>query len=169
LARSQRATRKLCDQFARRTVDKEYWALVEGQVQPEAGTWQDWMWKIPGQALAAILPPDHPQARVAILHYVVRAFHDGITWLQIRLDTGRTHQIRLQAATRGCPILGDQLYGATRLFGPSADDPRDRWIALHARRIEFWHAQAAARLSVTAPLPHWWHEHVRWPLDDDGP
>ena len=80
----------------------------------------------------------------------------GLSWLRIRLGTGRTHQIRLQASSRGFPILGDRQYKSTREFGPKTDDLRARWISLHARRIEFGVPNTGRRADLVAPLStHW--------------
>jgi 23S rRNA pseudouridine1911/1915/1917 synthase len=68
------------------------------------------------------------------------------------------HQIRLQAALRGHPVVGDELYGSTRTFGPSAVLPRDRIIALHARSLTFLHPLIYEPMTLTAPLPASWQE-----------
>ena len=74
-----------------------------------------------------------PGARQAVLRYRrLSASADGAL-LEIEPETGRMHQIRVQAATRGWPVRGDFLYGARLPFGPPAELPRDRIIALHAQ------------------------------------
>jgi 23S rRNA pseudouridine1911/1915/1917 synthase len=81
---------------------------------------------------------------------------DDRTWVEIELETGRTHQIRLQFATRGFPVVGDELYGATTKFGPKTMDSRKKWIALHARRLAFQHPIDHEPVDITAQLsPHW--------------
>lgn len=158
LARNVRGTRRLAEQFERRSVEKTYWVLVEGHVQPERATWRDFMRKIPDQPRAELVGPDHDQARLAILHYRVCRHESFGTWLEVRLETGRTHQIRVQCASRGHPVLGDRQYGASQAFGPPADDWRDACIGLHARRLEFEHPRSRERVIVTAPLPAPWLE-----------
>lgn len=155
-ARNSRATRRLSEQFQGRTVEKVYWALVEGHLTPDRGRWEDYMRKIPDVARSEIVPQQHPDARHAVLNYEVLRHDDYGTWLQIRLETGRTHQIRLQCATRGFPVLGDYDYGATTEFGPSVQEPRDRWIALHARVLGFVHPKSRQRVTVVAPLLASW-------------
>ncbi|MBR3218432.1 MAG: RNA pseudouridine synthase, partial [Thermoguttaceae bacterium] len=122
-AKHVRAARRISDQIAARLVKKTYWALVSGTVPEESGTWTDYMRKIPGRAESEILSPIHPSAREAILHFQTRRRLDTalgpVTWLEITLETGRTHQIRLQTSSRGFPILGDTLYGSAAAFGPS--------------------------------------------------
>ena len=114
------------------------------------------MQKIDGQAKSQIVSPDVEKAQQAILHFKVAARSEKQTWLQIQLETGRTHQIRLQASHHGYPILGDELYNATTEFGPTTHDIRKKWIALHARELGFVHPISKEDLEVTAPLPvHW--------------
>ncbi len=160
LARNVRATRRLAEQFEMRTVEKTYWVLVEGHVQPEHATWRDFMRKIPDQPRAEIVPATHPQARLAILRYRVLRYEEQGSWLEVRLETGRTHQIRVQMASRGHPVLGDEQYGSSRPFGPQVDDVRDRWIALHARQLAFDHPKSRERIMVTAPLPAIWERSL---------
>ena len=117
----------------------------------DEGVWEDFMRKIPDQPQAEIVPPDHPDARLARLSYRVIARSRGLTRLAITLETGRMHQIRLQAASRGWPIWGDYQYGAQLPYGPPEEDPRRRWIALHARRLAFQHPMTREPVEVIAP------------------
>jgi len=155
-ARHVRAARRLAEQFERRTVEKTYWAVVEGRVCPDRGTWTDWIRKIPDVAQAEIVPHGHPEGRLAVLHYRVLAHLAGASWLEITLETGRMHQVRVQAGWRGHPVLGDAQYGSTRPFGPRAEDPRDRWIALHGRSLRFHHPMTGEVVFQVAPLPEPW-------------
>jgi 23S rRNA pseudouridine1911/1915/1917 synthase len=106
-ARHVRAARRLSKQFEDRSVSKIYWALVEGDIQPDEGTWTDYLHKRHGMAEAIVVPEDDPRGKQAVLHYRVMGRTAGVSWLEIELETGRTHQIRVQAASRGYPILGD--------------------------------------------------------------
>jgi RluA family pseudouridine synthase len=157
-ATRRKAAHKLARQFERREVFKCYAAVVQGQVTPEHGTWRDHMRKIPDVAGAETVPPDHPDAREAVLHYRVLWRNERGSLLRIELESGRMHQIRLQAAVRGCPVLGDVQYGATSSFGPQAADPRGRWIALHACQLHFQQPTTKERVAVTAPLPACWRD-----------
>jgi 23S rRNA pseudouridine1911/1915/1917 synthase len=158
MARNVRATRRICEQFQRREVDKCYWAIVEGVVSPEQGTWEDYVRKVPDVAAAEVVTPDSAGAKIAILHYEVLRTIEGHSLLEIRLETGRTHQIRLQAASRGHAIWGDSQYGSRELFGPQVEEPRDKWIALHATRISLDHPKSRERVTVNAPLPSVWQQ-----------
>lgn len=153
---NRRATQRLSKQFEHREVRKVYWACVAGVPEPAEGTWQDYVRKVYGHPLAEVVPADHPEARIAILHYRTLATADWGSLLEIELETGRTHQVRLQAASRGYPLLGDGQYGSTIPFGPQHDDERLRAIALHARTLEFRHPMTKQPVSVTAPPPGYW-------------
>jgi 23S rRNA pseudouridine1911/1915/1917 synthase len=157
-ARHSRAARRLAEQFEGRLVHKVYWACVEGHVESAEGTWTDLMRKIPDQPRAEIVPDGHPDARLAVLHYRLVAAGPWGSWLEIELETGRMHQIRLQAASRGHPLLGDAMYGSTIAFGPQFDDWRLRAIALHARSLSFRHPMTRAPVGVTAPAPEPWKD-----------
>ena len=155
-ARHVRAARKLCSQFADRTVCKVYWAVVQGRVQPEEGTWRDFLHKRHGMAQAEVVDENHPAAKLAILHYRVIWQGDGKSWLEIELETGRTHQIRVQAGSRGHAVLGDAQYGSHAPFGPQDVGERERAIALHARQLVFRHPMTKETVDITAPLPMDW-------------
>lgn len=156
LARHVRAARRISEQFQGRTVQKTYWACVEGSPREDQGCWQDAMRKIPGEARSEIVPADHPDAQKAVLHFQVIERLEDCSWLEIQMETGRTHQIRLQCSSRGLPIIGDRQYGSARSFGPAEDDDRRRWIALHARRLAFKHPMTREQVDITAPLSvHW--------------
>lgn len=166
-ARHVRAARRLSEQFHARSVRKIYWALVQGRPPNDQGDWHDWMRKIPGKAAAEIVTPDHPDAREATLIFRIRNLtnalvggsplgEQSVSWLEIELQTGRTHQIRVQAASRGLSILGDKQYGSQHAFGPAQDDPRCRAIALHARLLEFENPKSRQRVQIEAPLPASW-------------
>jgi 23S rRNA pseudouridine1911/1915/1917 synthase len=154
----RRATQKLSKQFEHREVKKLYWACIEGQIDPPAGTWQDHLRKVYGKPEAEVVPADHPDAKLAVLHYRTLSFAAWGTWLEIELETGRTHQIRIQAASRGHPVLGDFQYGAHPPFGPPQENERLRAIALHARTLAFVHPTSKQPVSVTAPTPDFWPE-----------
>lgn len=159
-AKHVRAARRLSEQFQGRLVDKVYWALLEGKVDADEAQWVDHLRKIPDQARAEIVPPGHPEGRVAVLRLRVLQRTDQFTWVRIQLETGRTHQIRVQAAARNHPIIGDLQYGAKSPFGPECQNDRDRCIALHARHIGLKHPMTREPLSVTAPLPVYWPPSV---------
>lgn len=174
-ARNSKAAGRLAEQFQNRQVTKLYWGAVEGTPEPPEGTWRDWVRKIKEEARAENAEEGSEGAREAVLRYRVlgscRPPHHkpsppgtgerGLacnSLVEFVPETGRMHQIRLQAALRGHAILGDQLYGSAIPFGPPASLPRDRVIALHARSLTFLHPIRYEPITVTAPLPAAWQE-----------
>jgi 23S rRNA pseudouridine1911/1915/1917 synthase len=168
-AKSSKAAARLAEQFRSRQVRKVYWALVEpGEgPPPEKGVWVDWLRKLPEEARSECVGRDEPGARLARLEYRVLAVLPEGVLLEIEPETGRMHQIRVQAAVRGWPVRGDFLYGARLPFPPSApgaeaDVPaRERIIGLHARSLTFLHPIRYEPVTVTAPLPGYWPEGAR--------
>jgi RluA family pseudouridine synthase len=158
LGKNRKAARRLSEQFGARLVRKTYWAVVEGSVSPADGTWSDYVRKVPGIARSEVVDDRHVEGRLAILHYRTLAALGGATHLEIELETGRTHQIRVQVGSRGHAILGDKLYGAVTPFGPATPDVRERRIALLARSIEFHHPKSREWMRFEAPLPPEWRE-----------
>ncbi|HWB10626.1 MAG TPA: RluA family pseudouridine synthase [Pirellulales bacterium] len=152
----RRAAFKLSRQFERREVKKVYWACVEGQVEPADGTWADTMRKVYGHPRAELVPADHPDAQKAVLHYRTLELTPFGSLLEIELETGRTHQIRVQASSRGHPVLGDAFYGGRVPFGVQHADERLRAIALHARKLSFTDPAGKNEITVVAPLPDDW-------------
>ena len=161
-----RAAHRLAKQFEKREIQKRYWAVVPGTLEPSAGTWIDYMRKIPDVPQGEIVPENHPDARQGMLHYTVLQTltfqNTPATLLEIELETGRMHQIRLQSSIRGYPILGDAMYGSTVLFDEHKDE-RCRSIALHAVSISFCDPMTRQPITLNAPLPAAW-EHFTPPL-----
>ena len=151
-------TQLLCRQFQDRNVGKRYWALVEGKSIPKNAQLSDYLRKIPGEARSETCDQDAEKAQYALLKYRVIQPVGNFTWVEIELETGRTHQIRLQFGSRGMPIIGDRLYGATTDFGEVDPDERKRPIALHARHLRVTDPESKKLLRIDAPLPSVWHE-----------
>lgn len=156
LAKNIRAAKRLSQQFEQREVRKIYWACIAGEPAEDSGTWTDWIRKIPDAPQAEIVDQGHPDAKQAVLHFRRLGATAQGTWLEIALETGRMHQVRVQAAARGWPVLGDSLYGSTVEFGPASEDFRARAIALHGRTLSFVHPMTKEPAAVTAPLPDYW-------------
>jgi 23S rRNA pseudouridine1911/1915/1917 synthase len=158
-ARHVRAARKISEQFEGRTVSKTYWALVPSPPAEPEGTWTDFLQKIDGEPRTVVVDEKHPAGKIAILHYRGILSSPTNTLLEIELETGRTHQIRVQCSSRGLPLLGDSLYGSQVSFGPWSDDERARLISLHARSIKLKHPMTREPIHVVAPLPPLWREY----------
>lgn len=156
IGKTRSATKQFCAQFQSRKIEKTYLAVVAGIPAETTGTWCDWMRKIPDRAEAEIVDPEHPDAKQAILNYELLGSLGELSCLRIGLETGRTHQIRLQTSHRGFPIVGDTLYGSQIDFGPQSTEPRKRPIALHARRIVFRHPKTGKPTQVLVDVPQIW-------------
>ncbi len=162
-ARNSKSAARLAEQFAERQIKKIYWAQLEGRLPSERGLLTDWMRKVPQESKAELVEELADGAKEARLAFHV--LHRGIdpstqsesTLVEIELITGRMHQIRLQFAARGCPIVGDRLYGSPTEFPPvDPADERSRPIRLHARRIELLHPIRYETVTIEAPLPSDW-------------
>ncbi|QGJ69252.1 RNA pseudouridine synthase [Planctomycetales bacterium 10988] len=151
-----RTTRRLAEQFEARTVKKLYWACTAGVVEPESGEWVDVLRKRPDEAFVEVVKQDHPEGKEARLRYRTIGQTPWGSCLEIELLTGRMHQIRVQAASRGWPLLGDVQYGSKVEFGPQYADARQRGIALHSRFLGFEHPFSGAPIRSTAWLPDSW-------------
>lgn len=160
--RNVRAAQRMATQFRERSVRKKYWAIVEGIPEAAEGAWEDYVRKIPDVAQGGIVDEHSEGAKLARLTWRTLAQTDSHTLLEVDLGTGRYHQIRLQAAARRLPILGDSLYGASQSFGPHVEDSRHRHIALHARQLRFRHPMVDEMVDVTAPLPAAWLASPVW-------
>ena len=158
-AKHRKAARKISDQFESRRVEKTYWALVQGDVQPDSETWTDYLKKVEGDPRSVVTEASDPEGQNAILHYkVIRQVANPVpaTLLEITLETGRTHQIRIQCASRGHALQGDEMYRSPHHFGPPTENERERMVALHARSLAFWNPVCHEVMTCIAPLPEYW-------------
>jgi 23S rRNA pseudouridine1911/1915/1917 synthase len=146
LGRTTKGAGRLAQAFAARKVEKEYLALVEG-MPDEEGKAEDYLAKLKRQV--RVVRKTHPQAQHAVLTWKVIGNHSNQSLISVRLETGRSHQIRVQMSTRGFPLVGDLRYGAKTKFD-------DRNLALHAHRLELEHPTLKEKVVYTAPLPAAW-------------
>jgi len=146
VARTGEAHRRLVEQLARREISRRYVALLVGALPQDEGTIDAPLGRHVRDRKRISLHTTRP--RRAVTHFAVRERLPGFTLVDIRLETGRTHQIRVHVAALGYPVAGDVVYGArgrrpaglTRQF-------------LHAARLEFEHPVTGQRLAFDAPLP----------------
>ena len=149
-ARTSKAAARLSEQFRERSVDKVYRAIVEGVPPERDAVLQDWLWKDPGRNVTQVVRDGTPGAQQAAL--VVRRLRtaNSRSLVEVRPVTGRSHQIRVQLAERGWPILGDGKYGSSvRLDGA---------IALHASSLTFHHPTRGEPVTVSAKEPTSWRQ-----------
>jgi RluA family pseudouridine synthase len=146
LARTSKAAARLSEQFRSNIPKKKYWAIVEGKC-PGEGECKDYLVK--ENETVRIVDPGHPKSQLAVLSWRSVASRDGRTLLAVDLRTGRPHQIRVQLANMGFPILGDFRYGAKEEF-----DGRN--LALHCYSLEFQHPVRKEQVRFTAdPQKSW--------------
>jgi 23S rRNA pseudouridine1911/1915/1917 synthase len=147
LARTSKAAARLSEQFREAEVIKTYWAVVEGAPRAFSGMLVDWLEKSEHQRKMIIV--DAARGQEARLRFrQLASLASRQTLLEVNLETGRKHQIRVQLARYGCPIVGDARYGAS--------EPFPRGIALHARRLQITHPSRKMPCEFLAPLPESW-------------
>lgn len=146
-AKTSKALSRLNEMFRTGDVHKTYWAIVKkNDIAPEA-TLTDWLTRNERQNKSYAHNREVPGAKKAVLSYKVRRMSDNYMLLEVRLMTGRHHQIRCQLAHMGCPIKGDLKYGSPR------SNP-DGSISLMSRRVEFVHPVSKETIAVEAPVPN---------------
>ena len=144
LAKTSKALARMNAVFSGRDIQKTYWAIVEGHVDPPNGRLVHHLVR-DGKTKKSFVS-QRPDAQEAILRYQILEKGDRYSLVEIDLETGRHHQIRVQLQAIGHPIKGDLKYGSKR------SNP-DGGIHLHARRISFIHPVSQERIEVLAPLP----------------
>ena len=147
-ARTSKGAARLAKQFREGSVEKVYWAIVEGDLDKTAGTLEDWLIKNEKTHHVEVVEPRTRGSRQALLHFQKRGEHGDLTWLEVRPQTGRTHQLRVQLAHLGHPIYGDARYGSIHTF--------EKAIALHARSLTFLHPVRYEPITLTAEVPRKW-------------
>ncbi|MFN8178060.1 MAG: RNA pseudouridine synthase [bacterium] len=145
-ARTSKALSRLNEEMRSRRVEKIYHALLEGVPPEENGVLEHWL--VHGSHAAKVVPAGSTGARLARLEYRALRHDEGLTLVEVRLETGRYHQIRAQLAAMGCPVAGDGRYGSRR-----ATSGR---IALHHRRLTLEHPVRKETVGIEAPYPAEW-------------
>src|ERR1700704_5472110 len=155
VAKNDEAHRKLAAQFARREVKKTYVALVHGGVKADRGTISKSISRDPVRRIR--MTTRLSSGRQAITHYRVARRIDAafgkFTLLEVKIETGRTHQIRVHLASLGYPVVGDATYGAPRqIHGPAGAVSLQRNF-LHAAELELRHPRTGENMGLKSELP----------------
>jgi 23S rRNA pseudouridine1911/1915/1917 synthase len=148
-AKTSKAASRLAEQLRNRTLRKHYLAVVHGDVAASADTLCDWLLKDRAHNLVRVVAPQTSQAQEAILHFERLATQGPYSLLRVELETGRPHQIRVQLAHAGHPLLGDHRYGRR----DKASTP-----ALWSHKLEWKHPTRDETLHVLSwpPLQFPW-------------
>ncbi len=157
IARTSKAASRLTNQFRSGSVEKKYHAVVAGAVSPQSTKLVDFLRKSERHRKVLISQANVSDAKQAVLSFQVLNRMNELTLLEVELETGRKHQIRVQLSNFGHPIIGDRKYGSTRPF--------TQGIALHSRSIRFSHPVSKEELYFKAPHPPQWPKN--W-LTDRG-
>ena len=156
-ARTSKSASRISAEIRGHRVEKVYRALVPAGVLPPSGTLEDWVYKDDtSRRMRCVaeekspLRPTDPPPKLARLSYrrIATDHHRDLELLEVQLDTGRKHQIRVQLANQGCPIVGDTKYGSPLPF--------PKGIALHCFRLGLLHPTLKTELKFEVPPPQNW-------------
>lgn len=153
VAKNDAAHRSLAEQIKTHSFTREYRAVVYGRVR-EDGTVNAPIARHP-QERKRMAVVQSPAARAAVTHYFVVRNFNGFTQLRLRLETGRTHQIRVHMAYIGHPVAGDPVYGPKKVIAPLGGQ------CLHAGLIGFVHPRTGEYMEFEAPLPPYFTDFIK--------
>jgi 23S rRNA pseudouridine1911/1915/1917 synthase len=148
-AKTSKAASRLSEQFRDHLVEKTYWAMVEGEVKQTFGTLEDWLLQTEQDEKVRVVESETPGSKEAILTFQTRFTHSQLSWLELKPQTGRKHQLRVQCSHHGHPIYGDYKYGSKLSFGVG--------IGLHARSLSFLHPTKHEPITLIAEVPNSWN------------
>ena len=152
-AKNDRAHLALAAQLQDHSLARTYEAVAVGGLREDSGTVDAPIGRHPVDRKKMAV--DRKNGREAITHWTVLARYPGYTHVECRLETGRTHQIRVHLASIGHPLLGDTVYGAKKPVPGLAGQ------CLHARRLRFVHPSTGEPVELECPLPDWFQEVLR--------
>ncbi len=145
-AKNDKAHLALAEQLQDHSLYREYAGIAIGNLREDEGTVDAPIGRHPVDRKRMTI--DRKNGRQAITHWRVLARYPGFVYLQCRLETGRTHQIRVHMASLGHPLLGDAVYGKKPYPGLAGQ-------CLHAKKLSFLHPTTGERMTVESPLPDW--------------
>ena len=144
LARNAQAASELSRQIRENEFEKEYLAVVHGCPGEEMGTLRDLLGRDKARKMTYVAPEPAKGVQEAVLHYQLQNTKNVLSRVRIQLETGRTHQIRVQFASRGMPLVGERKYS-------ELDDPCE--IALWSYRLAFRHPKTGEKMEFTHQPP----------------
>lgn len=152
LGRHRKALDMLSKLFQQNKIKKTYWAIVEGEPPQDEGVIDFALGKKSEKSYEWQMMVGGFNPQPALTNYKVLGKKDGKTWLELKPQTGRTHQLRVHCAAIGCPILGDKVYGKGDGIAP---------MFLHAESIEIPIYKNKDAIVVNAPAPKWFEEFIQ--------
>ena len=152
-AKNDFAHQKLASQLQDHTLARIYRCIVAGNLREDSGTVDAPIGRHPVDRKKMAV--DRKNGRPAVTHWSVLGRYPGYTHLECRLETGRTHQIRVHMASIGHPLLGDTVYGAKKPWPGLAGQ------CLHARKLRFLHPSTGAPVELECPLPDWFERVLK--------
>ena len=152
-AKNDRAHLALAAQLQDHTLARVYEAVAVGNLKEDSGTVDAPIGRHPVDRKKMAV--DRKNGRPAVTHWSVLARYPGYTRVECRLETGRTHQIRVHMASIGHPLLGDVVYGNKKPFPGLAGQ------CLHAKRLRFLHPSTGEPVEVECPLPQWFTDVLK--------
>ena len=152
-AKNDRAHLALAEQLQDHSLYRVYEAVVVGNLKEDSGTVDAPIGRHPVDRKKMAV--DRRNGRRAVTHWEVLGRYPGYTHVRCRLETGRTHQIRVHMASLGHPLLGDVVYGSKKPWPGLAGQ------CLHARKLGFLHPGTGERLEVECPLPQWFEKVLK--------
>ncbi|MBK8503939.1 MAG: RluA family pseudouridine synthase [Saprospiraceae bacterium] len=145
MARTSKALERINRLFQEAQIKKTYWAISQNRPRSDEGRLEQWLLKDTTKNMVAIVDGPEKDAKLAITHYRLIATFEQYHLIELKPETGRSHQLRVAMQTLKASILGDLKYGG------SAFDPRS--IGLHCRMLEFVHPVTKETIKITAPPP----------------
>lgn len=142
-ALTEQSLELLKKKFAAHDIERRYTAIVEGKLSSQKGTWQSYLHENANYVVKSVA--DSEEGELAITHYEVKACNRNYSHLELRLETGKKNQIRVQCQDAGHPIVGDKKYG-------SRTNPLKR-LGLHAHYLAFAHPLTGKLMSFASPVP----------------
>ena len=147
VAKNDAAHLSLAAQLEDHSLYREYHAVAVGGLREDSGTVDAPIGRHPVDRKRMAVDITH--GKRAVTHYEVLTRYSGYTYLKCRLETGRTHQIRVHLSSLGHPLLGDMVYGAKKPVPGLAGQ------CLHAKKLTFTHPRTGEQVTVECPLPDW--------------
>ncbi len=154
VAKNDTAHRILAEELKHHGVEREYHALANGGFREAHGTVDLPIGRHPADRKRMAVLRGSENAKDAVTHYEVLADFGKVTYLKLKLETGRTHQIRVHMSHLGHPLLGDTVYGGGNTPFEKHHAPLLSGQALHAKRLSFTHPSTKERMTFECPLPN---------------